>query len=126
MGTLYYGDSRTPIGIEDRALTHLKVVLTTKLRRNESFTLSWQHAAGEPRGRETLWMHPTIPLRFVFNETERPELSRRWIEQLMRSANSTGGVELLPENLDTGPIRTAPAQPSTVGIDVQRVKGGEG
>jgi hypothetical protein len=71
-------------------------------------------------------MHPTIPLRFVFNETERPELSRRWIEQLMRSANSTGGVELLPENLDTGPIRTAPAQPSTVGIDVQRVKGGEG
>ena len=37
MGTLYY--SETPIRIEDRALAHLKAVISTKLRRAESFHL---------------------------------------------------------------------------------------
>lgn len=103
MGTLYYGESNTPISIEDRALSHLKVAITTKLRRGESFTLSWRHGRDEPRGRSTLWLHPSIPLRFVFDEPERPELSRRWIEELMKSANSTGGIQLVPETLGNEP-----------------------
>ncbi|MFF2495526.1 hypothetical protein [Agromyces sp. NPDC058064] len=121
MGTLYYGDSQTPIGIEDRALAHLKVALITKLRRGESFTLSWRHPDDEPRGRSTIWLHPAIPLRFVFDEPERPELSTKWINDLMRSANSTGGVQLVPEQLDTSPIETLPDQPVRVGADVQEV-----
>jgi hypothetical protein len=122
MGTLYYGNSVTPIGIEDRTLAHLKVVVITKLRRGETFTLSWQHAEGQPRGRSTLWLHPTIPLRFVFDEPEGPELSRRWIEDLFRSANSTGGVQLVPEQLETGEIPVADDQPVQVGADVQPVQ----
>jgi hypothetical protein len=106
MGTLFYGDAATPIGIEDRALAHLKVAIITKLRRGESFTLSWQHPDDQRPGRSTLWLHPNIPLRFVFEEPEPPELSRSWIETLMRSANSTGGIQLVPEQLDTGPIAT--------------------
>lgn len=125
MGTLYYGDSGTPIGIEDRALAHLKVAITTKLRRGESFTLSWRHTEDQPRGRSTLWLHPSIPLRFVFDEPESPELSRSWIEELMRSANSTGGVQLIPEHLDTDPIAMTPGQPVQVGVDVQEVSGSE-
>lgn len=121
MGTIYYGDSGTPIGIEDRALAHLKVAITTKLRRGESFTLSWRHGEDQPRGRSTLWLHPSIPLRFVFDEPETPELSRTWIEDLMRSANSTGGIQLVPENLDTDPIPTLASQPVQVGVDVQEV-----
>ncbi len=121
VGTLYYGDSGTPIGIEDRALAHLKIAITTKLRRGESFTLSWQHTDDQPRGRSTLWLHPSIPLRFVFDEPEAPDLSRSWIEELMKSANSTGGVQLVPEHLDTDPIATTPDQPVQVGVDVQEV-----
>jgi hypothetical protein len=122
VGTLYYGDSGTPIGIEDRALAHLKIAITTKLRRGESFTLSWRHADDQPRGRSTLWLHASIPLRFVFDEPEAPELSRSWIEDLMRSANSTGGIQLVPEQLDTDPIRTLSEQPVQVGVDVQEVE----
>ena len=121
VGTLYYGDSGTPIGIEDRALAHLKIAITTKLRRGESFTLSWQHAEDQPRGRSTLWLHPSIPLRFVFDEPVAPELSRSWIEELMRSANSTGGIRLVPEQLDTDPITSVPGQPVQVGVDVQEI-----
>lgn len=125
MGTLYYGDSGTPIGIEDRALAHLKVAITTKLRRGESFTLSWKHTDDQARGRSTLWLHPSIPLRFVFDESETPELSRSWIEDLMRSANSTGGVQLVPESLDTTAIPSPAGQPVQVGVDVQEIETGQ-
>ena len=99
MGTIYYGGSATPIHIEDRALAHLKVVIATKLRRNESFTVSWQHPTGEPEGRSTLWLPPSIPLRFVFDAPEPPELSRQWIEDLASSANSSGGIQLITEQV---------------------------
>ena|GEM_PF-123057 len=99
MGTLYYGAQDTPIHIEDRALAHLKVVIATKLRRNESFTLSWHHPDEEPRGRSTIWLHPSIPLMFVFDDPEPPELSRAWIEKLAHSANTSGGILLVDELL---------------------------
>jgi hypothetical protein len=97
VGILYYGDSGTPIGIDDRALAHVKVAITTKLRRGESFTLSWIHPEDQARGRTTIWLHPSISLRFVFDSPDRPDLSRDWVEDLMRSANSTGGITLVEE-----------------------------
>ncbi|MBB3157135.1 hypothetical protein FHS07_000819 [Microbacterium proteolyticum] len=97
MGTLYYGDVATPIEIDDRALAHLKVVIATKLRRGESFTLSWTHGPGQEVGRSTVWLHPSIPLRFVFDEPEPALLSRAWIEALANSANSSGGLILVEE-----------------------------
>ena len=42
----------------------------------------------------------------------------------MRSANSTGGIRLVPEHLDTDPIPTIPDQPVQVGVDVQEVESG--
>lgn len=100
VGTIFYGGSATPIHIEDRALAHLKVVIATKLRRHESFTLSWQHPDGLPPGRTTIWLDPSIPLRFVFDDPETPELSRAWIEDLAQSANSSGGITLVAEQVE--------------------------
>lgn len=116
MGTIYYGGSATPIHIEDRALAHLKVVIATKLRRNESFTLSWRHPDGEPRGRSTIWLHPSIPLRFVFDDPEPPALNRRFIEALANSANTSGGIQLIPEQIDTRPIRVPDESPQLVEV----------
>lgn len=100
MGYILYGGGDA-IHIDDRALAHLKVAIATKLRRNESFTLSWRHHAGDPVGRSTIWLHPSIPLRFTFDATETPELNAKWIEQLMQSASSTGGIQLVDEMLVT-------------------------
>ena len=101
MGTIYYGGFATPIQIDDRALAHLKVVIATKLRRHESFTVSWQHSDHQPNGRSTIWLAPSIPLRFVFDDPEPAQLSREWIEALMNSANSSGGIMLAAEQVDT-------------------------
>ncbi|GLJ63061.1 MULTISPECIES: DUF7882 family protein [Microbacterium] len=97
MGTLYYGASATPISVEDRALAHLKVVIISKLRRDESFSVSWRHREGEPEGRSTIWVHPAIPLRFEFEEPVAPELDRQWLEDLAVSANALGGIQLVEE-----------------------------
>lgn len=97
MGTLHYGTSVDPIIIEDRLLAHLKVVIATKLRRNESFTVSWRHPEDQPAGRSTIWLHPSIPLRFVFEDPEPAVLDREWIEQLAHSANSSGGILLIAD-----------------------------
>ena len=107
MGTIYYGGSATPIHIEDRALAHLKVVISTKLRRDESFTVSWRHPEDQARGRSTLWIHPSIPLRFVFDAPEPETLSREWIEELASSANSSGGITLVADHFDAEPASTS-------------------
>ncbi len=98
MGLVFYGGTSDAIFIEDRALAHLKVVIATKLRRHESFTLSWRHPDGS--GRSTIWLHPAIPLRFVFDDPEPPELSTEWITAMANSANSSGGISLVPEDVD--------------------------
>ena len=105
MGTLFYGSE--PIPMEDRTLAHLKVAVVTKLRRGENFTLSWTHGEEDVRGRTTIWMHESIPLRFEFTEPEPPDLRREWIESILRSANTTGGIMLTPENMESGSTAAA-------------------
>jgi hypothetical protein len=92
MGYLYYGTTDRPVEIPDWVLAHVKVVATTKLRRLESFTLSWQHPEGTPRGRSTLWMHPSIPLRFEFDTADTATLDRDYLQKLALAAGSTNGM----------------------------------
>lgn len=99
MGLLYYDDSEEPVQIDDLALAHLKVVIAAKLRRNESFTLSWRHPDGERAGRSTIWLHPSIPLRFVFDEPTPPPLQQERIAAMADSANSTGGIMIAAADL---------------------------
>ena len=107
MGTLFYAGEAIPM--EDRTLAHLKVAIVTKLRRGESFTLSWKHADDAVGGRTTIWMHETIPLRFEFLDPEPPELHREWIEEILRSANTTGGIQLTQEHMDSKATAEVPA-----------------
>ncbi|WP_022884848.1 hypothetical protein [Glaciibacter superstes] len=97
MGKLIYGSAGTEIEFDDRLLAHLKVAIVAKLRRDEKFLLSWSTGSENGGGHESLWMHPAIPLQFIFLGSKQPTLNRAWIEELMISANSTGGLHVLPE-----------------------------
>ena len=92
MGHLYYGNSAEPIEIPDRLLAHLKVVVATKLRRSESFTLSWRHPEDIPGGRSTIWMQPSIPLRFVFHSESDGALDRDLLTRWASASNSSNGL----------------------------------
>ena len=89
MGHLTYGNMMAPIEIDDELLTHLRMVIVTKLRRNESFPLTVRNDDGAV---ETLWIHASIPLRLVIeaeSEVERPLLV-----SMMNAASSAGGLDL--------------------------------
>ncbi|SDO55340.1 hypothetical protein SAMN04487848_1446 [Microbacterium sp. ru370.1] len=111
MGHLFYGTSTEPIRIPDRLLSHLKVVMTTKLRRSESFTLSWTHVDGTP-GRSTLWLQPAIPFRFVFDSAEPETLDAATLKNMADMANSSAGliVDLQAEIPAAGAARPAPSR----------------
>lgn len=97
MGTLYYGDARVAIPIDDRALSHLRFVILTKFRRGESFGFSWAKTANEGSGRSTVWLHPSIPLQFEFEGSRSPSLNRLWLENLTQQAATSGGLVLTEE-----------------------------
>ena len=97
MGTLYYGDARTPISIEDRALAHLRFVILSKLRRNEGFGFSWTTSAEEGGVGSTVWISPSVPLHFESEDTHTPPLNRAWLEALTQQASTSGGLTLIDE-----------------------------
>lgn len=97
MGTLLYGAAARAHEFDDRTLAHLKYAITVKLLRHESFVVSWMHPPGVEGGRSTIWMSPAIPLEFIFDTPEPPELNREWVEQLLRAAGSLGGIQVSTE-----------------------------
>ena len=94
MGRLYYGNGTDAIEMPDRTLTHLRVLATTKLRRSESFTVSWRHPDGVPGGRSTIWLHCSIPLRFELDSAGAETLDRDYLEQMAKAAASSGGLTI--------------------------------
>lgn len=97
MGKFIYSSSSRVLEIDDRTLAHLRVAVLNKLRRSESFAMTWEHGVENGSGRTTMWLHQSIPLQFVFSGNRPPKLNRVWIEQLLLSANSTAGLQLVPE-----------------------------
>ena len=94
MGRLYYGNGTDAIEMPDRTLAHLRVLATTKLRRSESFSVSWRHPDGVAGGRSTIWLHCSIPLRFEFDSAEADKLDRAYLEEMAKAAASSGGLTL--------------------------------
>jgi hypothetical protein len=108
MGSLYYGTTDEAIEMNDRLLAHVKVVTSTKLRRDERFLLTWQHAPGTKPGRSSIWLQASIPLRFVFDSAEPESLDPAVLQQLSMDANSSGGLTLdLSEPIGIGRERIA-------------------
>lgn len=105
MGQLFYATFDTAVEIDDTLLAHLQVVASTKLRRSESFTLTLRHSAGAASGRETLWLQPSIPLRFQFDSAEPVRLDPAVLRGLAEMANSSAGL-----TVDLDPAAELPAQ----------------
>jgi hypothetical protein len=110
VGQLLYGAGQTSIEIEDRDLAHLKIVMISKLRRNEAFSFSWHRKNGVPTDdrRITVWVNTTIELQFHFAEDAPPLINRRWLEALAISANTAGGLWLVPEPEAEGQVEKSP------------------
>jgi hypothetical protein len=96
VGKLTY-DSTMTVDFDDRVLTHLQAVISAKLRRGESFQFTWKDDPSIGGGRTTIWLNPSLPLSFRFAESKASSLNPAWIDALMRTANSTSGLQVVPE-----------------------------
>lgn len=92
MGKLLYGGAGLEIEFDDRALTHLQIVIGSKLRRRESFFFSWKDSSSIGDGRSSIWLDASIPLYFKFYGGKTPAVNREWIDVLTASANSGSGL----------------------------------
>ena len=134
MGSLTY--DRVTVEFDDRILAHLQIVIVQKLRRGESFLLSWRNAAEAGNGRSSAWLHPAIPLYFKFSGGQPPSINPLWLAQLTRSANSSQGLVATgeeramaeperPERTDRShrpdqkfTVRAAPASQDTIATEL--------
>jgi len=97
LGTLFYGSDRDAIDLDDRTLAHLQLAVVTKLRRHESFSLTWRDDQPSGQGRSVVWVHESIPLRFVYAGSRMAAVNRAWVDALLASASTTVGMRLVPE-----------------------------
>lgn len=106
MGTLIYeGNVKTEF--EDRALTHLQIVMSTKLRRGEPFSFTWKEDLSVGGGRVSVWIHPGSSLVFKFHGSRQPSVNHAWLEALAITASSPSGLYLVPEPQES-PTRERP------------------
>ena len=110
MGSLTY--DRVVVEVDDRILAHLQLVIVQKLRRGESFLLSWQDSPSVGSGRSSVWLNQAIPLYFKYVSGHAAPLNRQWIEELSRSANSAQGLVIVSE-AGSLPVATLAARPKT-------------
>jgi hypothetical protein len=96
MGALVYGGHQI-IEFDDRLLAHLQIVIASKLRRREGFFLSWKEEVHAGSGRVAIWIDPSIPLMFRFDEEASSGINRDWLESLTLASNSARGLVVTEE-----------------------------
>lgn len=95
MGILYYDGQE--FEFDDRSLTHLQIVISTKLRRGEDFFLSWAVPAERGSGRHAVWIDNGVPIHFFYEGSRPATVNRDWIESLLLSAGRATGLQLSEE-----------------------------
>lgn len=96
MGKFIY-EGGPKVEIEDRALTHIQLVITAKLRRGEPFSFTWKEDASIGGGRTTVWIHAGSSIVFKYFGSRQPAVNRAWVEALAFTANSPSGLYLVHE-----------------------------
>lgn len=104
MGSLIYGVSGIEISFDDRVLAHLELVINAKLRRRESFMLSWRDSPDVGDGRSSIWLDTAIPLYFRYSGSRVPLIDKDWLEELVVEAGSTRGLVLSDDPATDEPV----------------------
>lgn len=93
MGCLHYGENYR-FEFDDRLLAHLRTVILGKFVLQESLVFTWTDF-GQQR---SIWLHPSLPLQFEFEQKTVPDVNPEWIERLTLLASSPGGLRLVEEH----------------------------
>jgi hypothetical protein len=92
------------VQLDDRALTHLQIVIVNKLRKGEGFLMSWKDSPEVGDGRSAVWMHQYMLLHFKFEGSRVPQINEEWIAELAASADSSRGLIVTAETGELAPM----------------------
>jgi hypothetical protein len=95
VGILHYGSRN--FEFDDRVLAHLQVIIGMKLRRSESFFVTWKNPVSTGSGRNSIWIDNGIPIFCEFDGNRSPAINREWIESLAASAGTNFGLQITEE-----------------------------
>jgi hypothetical protein len=101
MGSISY-DGLT-VNVDDRTLVHLQIVIVRKLRRGETFLMSWRDSPDAGSGRSSIWLHPYVLVHFKFDGSKVPPINEKWLAELAASAESSTGLIVTAEQGETAP-----------------------
>lgn len=111
MGVLHYGYSFHPIEVDDRLLGHLRFVILDQLRRGDGLALTIDHSHPYGPQHTTVWIHPSIPLRFEFDSSiPEPELDHTLTRAIAAAATTPQGIIIQDGELTQGGEPTATDQ----------------
>jgi hypothetical protein len=96
MGVLHYGSFTYTF--DDRLLAHIQVVVGLKLRRGESFFLTWRASPAVGDGRHAIWIDNGMPIHCEYFGGRQPSINRGIIEAWVTAAGSSGGLHVGEEN----------------------------
>ena len=97
VGTFTYNGTLT-VDFEDRLLVHLQLVISAKLRRNESFMFSWTKPVSGGGGRTSIWIDKHLPMAFDYDTSQMPSINRGWVDELMETTYRSAGLQIVPES----------------------------
>lgn len=103
MGRFIYGPGTLTIELEDEVLVHLQTLLSVKLRRGESFFLSWRDSKSSGGGRSSVWVEPAIQMSFRYGCNELPQVHKEWLEEMMIASMRATGLDLSDEDACSHP-----------------------
>jgi hypothetical protein len=95
---------------DDRLLAHLEQVVTSKLRRQESFVFSWKDDLSVGGGRTTIWLHPHANIVFKFHGGRAADLNPAWLQALAYTAAGAHGLYIVPEPDAAAAARAHPSR----------------
>jgi hypothetical protein len=80
--------------LDDRLIEHLRFVISQKLRRGESFLLTWSYPAEQGSGRRSVWIHEGSVIQFRLPKPQKAPLNTEWLSALLEASHSVKGLNL--------------------------------
>jgi hypothetical protein len=94
MGRLTYGARGVRIDMDDLLLAHLQVLTISKLRRAESFSLSWTEQIDGADYSRSIWLHEHVELVWEYEGIRPTKLDPRQLETMATQSASNGGLNV--------------------------------
>lgn len=94
VGTFRYGLGVVKLRADDTTLAHLQAVMSAKLRRGESFMLSWDIPTDKGSGRATVWIDQSVQMHFKYDDDRASRMDRSMLEELSLEAMHAAGINL--------------------------------